>query len=232
MDTVNSQIINNTVANNDSTATAGPVIAVSPTGTQSANQPAGISAEPHGAVFATAFGTGTNCGGNTNCKAFSNPYLENNIVFKNRSFYFKVTSGPGSGANPGAPATTTLVPTLVQTSIGACPVGATYWDLGVLGQSEATPTLVMNPTYSVLTPDPSNNIYNNNHNQEADPLLAHAYCNGSRADLGFPIALRRTRHSRSRRAEQRMRAVTGWICGMDRCRSATRRSQKAIRVTA
>jgi hypothetical protein len=186
MDTVNSQIINNTVANNDSTATAGPMIAISPTGTQSANQPAGISAEPHGAVFATAFGTGTNCGGNTNCKVFSNPYLENNIVFKNRSFYFKVTSGPGSGANPGSPATTTLVPTLVQTSIGACPAGATYWDLGVLGQSEATPTLVMNPTYSVLTPDPSNNIYNNNHNQEADPLLAHAYCNGSRANPGIP----------------------------------------------
>jgi hypothetical protein len=186
MDTVNSQIINNTVVNNDSTATAGPVIAVSPTGTQSTNQPAGISAEPHGAVFATAFGRNTNCGGNTNCNVFSNPYLENNIVYKNRSFYFQVTSGPGSGANPGSPATTTLVPTLIQTSIGACPSGATYWDLGVLGQSRTTPVLHMNPSYSVLTPDLSNAPYNNSHNQETDPLLAHAYCNGSRANPGIP----------------------------------------------
>ena len=185
LDTVNAQLVNNTIANNDSTATAGPVIAASPTGTQSTNQPAGVSAEPHGTVFATAF-QGVNCGGNVNCNLFSNPYFENNIVYHNRSFYFTVTSGPGTGGNPGTPATTALIPTLIQNSIGACPSGATYWDLGVLGQSWTAPVLHMNPTYSVLSNDPTNSAYVGNHNQLADPLLAHGYCNGSRANPGIP----------------------------------------------
>src|ERR1700676_1161030 len=189
LDTVNAQIVNNTIAANDSTATAGPVIVTGLTGTQSANQPAGISAEPHGSVFATAFGSSTACGSGTpNCTVFSNPFLENNIVYQNRSFSFTVTSAPGSGGNPGTPAPSTLVPALTQTSAGQCLTGANYWDLGVLGQTKATPTLFMNPTFSLLTVDPSNNIYTNN-DRQLDPLLAHKYCTGSRANPGTPNAI-------------------------------------------
>ncbi len=187
MDTVNAQIVNNTIVSNDSTATAGAVIAVGPGGTQSANQPAGLSAEPHGAVFATAFGPNTVCpAAMPNCNVFSNPYLENDIIYQNRTFRFMVTSGPGSGANPGSPATTTLVPTLVQTAAGQCPSGATYWDLGVLGQPQSSPAFAMSPTFSVLTPGGSNLIYTGNNNQLADPLLVSQYCNGSRANPGIP----------------------------------------------
>jgi len=75
----------------------------------------------------------------------------------------------------------------VQTFAGQCPAGANYWDLGVLGQPQASPAYVLNPTYSVLTPV-VNAIYTGNNNQLVDPALAHQYCNGSRANPGIPDA--------------------------------------------
>ena len=76
LETTNSYIINNTVASNDSTATAG--IAFPNRSQQSSAQPAGISSEPHGAAFPRYAQTGS----------FSDPVLNDNIVYKNRSFYF------------------------------------------------------------------------------------------------------------------------------------------------
>jgi hypothetical protein len=85
-DTVNSSIINNTVAHNDSTATVGAL--VSPNPTASLPQPAGISSDLNSAGLATAAK-----------QAFSNPNLKNNIVWQNRSFHFNGSGTPGGAAS-------------------------------------------------------------------------------------------------------------------------------------
>ena len=177
--TANSQIINNTVASNDATATAGPVIALNG-GANSTSQPAGIVTEPHSAALRAAFGNGVS----SSLTRFSNPLLENNIVWKNRSFHITIT---GSGANPGTAASITLIPTLTTppgSAAGYCPSGASYWDLGVLGDTSATPNANrhLNPTNSVLT---STTGYSGNGNKATDPVL-NMYCNGPRVNPGIP----------------------------------------------
>jgi len=182
VNTVFSSIINNTVAANDSTATAGPIVHTTPAGTSSVAQPAGISAEPHSPALAVAFGPTVS----STLTSFSNPFLENNILWRNRWFYFTVTSAPGTGANPGSPATTTLVPNLTVGAGYACPTSTNYWDLGVLGQPNASnAALKLNPTYSILT---STSGYNSTsaHNSSSNPRLMRQYCNGSRSNPGIP----------------------------------------------
>jgi parallel beta-helix repeat protein len=177
--TANSQIINNTVASNDATATAGPVIAMNG-GANSASQPAGIVTEPHSAALRAAFGNGVS----NSLTSFSNPLLENNIVWKNRSFHITIQ---GSGANPGTAASITLIPTLAPSSVaGACPTGAAYWDLGVLGDASATPSpnRRLNPTNSVLT-STTGYTGNGTNNTQNDPVL-NMYCNGPRVNPGIP----------------------------------------------
>ncbi len=172
--TVNSVIVNNTVSSNDSTATAGPVFTSSTTTTTF--QPAGISAEPHSAALCAVLNQSTNaayrCTG-TQGHSFSNPTLQSNIVWRNRSFYF--TSTTPDPNNPTG-VMNTLMPNLVQTTTGDCPTGANYWDLGVLGQPQASPLQKLSPTYSVL----SNSTGYDATNKSGDPLLLHQYCNGSR----------------------------------------------------
>jgi len=75
-DTASANIIHNTIANNDSTATAGGAFAPgSPN--ESTPQPAGIVSRPHSPELAAASG-----------QTFSDPVLKNNIIWHNRSFYF------------------------------------------------------------------------------------------------------------------------------------------------
>ena len=88
LETTNSFIINNTVASNDSTATAG--IAFPNRSQQSSAQPAGISSEPHGAGFPRNAATGT----------FSDPVLNDNIIYKNRSFYFLASAATATSPSP------------------------------------------------------------------------------------------------------------------------------------
>ncbi|WP_158247192.1 right-handed parallel beta-helix repeat-containing protein [Geothermobacter hydrogeniphilus] len=74
-DAINVDISNNTIANNDSTATA---LAAFPTGNldPSTPMPAGIQANVHSGALATAAGT-----------AIPNPTLVNNIIYQNRAYH-------------------------------------------------------------------------------------------------------------------------------------------------
>jgi hypothetical protein len=203
--TVNSSIVNNTVVSNDSTATAGPVIALNiqagkTSSTASVKQPAGISSELHSSSLFQAIGPKAPAALK---KQFSNPSLENNIIWSNRSFNFAVVGG-GTGANPGTAAISTLQPVLAQQTVaGECMRGASYWDLGILG--DTSPSTIgrvnkLNPTYSILTAPPGGNHWypGNNNNEDIaglvgrpgghpnDQILVSVYCNGGRADPGIP----------------------------------------------
>jgi hypothetical protein len=121
-DTVRALINNNTIANNDSTATVGGLLV----GGVTAPQPAGISAERHSLALADALGV---------TDGFSAPLqLVNNIIWHNRAFSYN-----GS----------VLVPALTPTTAGGCAAGAYYWDLGVLG--EPAGGLQLDPRRSILT---------------------------------------------------------------------------------
>jgi FtsP/CotA-like multicopper oxidase with cupredoxin domain len=154
-DTAVASITSNTIAHNDSTATVGTVFTVGPN--TSAPQIAGISSERHSAPLAAAFGPATPV---DPYRVFSNPALSSNIIWQNRSFYYDGTTTPQ------------LMPALSQSQIGECPAGASYWDLGIIGE----PALRLNPTSSILTNttgyDPSN--------ISDTPPFATPYCNGPR----------------------------------------------------
>ncbi len=122
-DSARVNIVNNTIANNDSTATAGDAFAP---GSPSAStpQPAGIVSRAHSAQLAAASGmVGT----------FSNPLLQNDIIWHNRSFSFFLDDTTD-------PPTFGLVPNV---GTGEIPI---YWDLAVLGT-----TGTLTPLNSLLT---------------------------------------------------------------------------------
>ena len=150
-DTARSFVINNTVAHNDSTAT---VAAAFTTGDPnvSAAQPAGISSEVHSPSLAAAIPVQNNTAA---LREFSNPTLQNNIVWKNRSSHYEVIGGSAG-----------LVPSLSGDCTGD------YWDLGVLGATNE----VLNPMYSILTDTTGHDASN----LSGDPVFLGDYCNGGR----------------------------------------------------
>jgi len=92
-DVSNSAIVNNTIANNDSTATA--ALAFAAGSLDSTPQGAGIVATAHSGALADATG-----------QVFSNPALVNNIIRQNRSFYNDHALNNGAGGlapNPTMP---------------------------------------------------------------------------------------------------------------------------------
>jgi hypothetical protein len=97
-DTARIKIINNTISNNYSTSTginafeAGALNPSTPHG-------AGIVSEAHSTALNNAIGTGAG----PEFSIFSNPVLYNNIIWRNRSFYFDPSANGGLGdliANP------------------------------------------------------------------------------------------------------------------------------------
>jgi hypothetical protein len=118
------------------------------------------------------------------CAVVSKPVLENNIIWGNRSFHITTA---------GNPAVITLTPPLNQAgTTGACPTGATVWDIGVYGDScTAGGTCGSNhgsgfslhPTYTLMD-DPGDYGPAGNHNIGGTaanfPGFTHPYCNGSR----------------------------------------------------
>jgi FtsP/CotA-like multicopper oxidase with cupredoxin domain len=124
LDTVNAEIALNTIANNDSTGTAGAIIGAGP-------QPAGISSESNSAgLDAVIPGTAVSR------LNFSNPQpFTHNIIWHNRSFTYDDST-----------ATPQLLPALAPTAAGECASGANYIDLGVLD-----PTYSLVPQFSILT---------------------------------------------------------------------------------
>jgi hypothetical protein len=94
--------------------------------------------------------------------------LSNNIIWQNRAFSF----GPDTVSYTGYG----LFPKLTTPATGTCGSGANYWDLGVIGQPQTNPTLLLNPTNSTLT---STAGYDGS-NTSNPPTLLNPYCNGAR----------------------------------------------------
>lgn len=165
LDAVNTFIGNNTVASNDTTATEGSLVVGNNT---SSPQPAGIVAQMNSVGLHDAVVTLGNAAFNAD---FSNPrWLRNNIIWHNRAFHLGILA---SGTAVG------LLPELTQTTVGGCDVAnANYWDLGVLGQPQANPTLKLEPRRSTLT---STAGYTGLGNNQGNPDFLANYCNGARS---------------------------------------------------
>jgi hypothetical protein len=206
-DAMVSQFINNTITNNDSTASSGTLFqtfrrdlasAVPPSnimGTCDANtsgcsasqrQPAGISVAPNSPFLIESYATaGIKCPkAEPNCATISDPVLNNNIIWHNRSFHIEL----GSQNNVYNQTAVTLTPQLNQTATGYCDTtfpASDYWDLGVRG--DLTPAthegtkLSLHPLYSVLS---SINGYDAS-NMSSNPALTAYYCNGSKVPPEF-----------------------------------------------
>ena len=156
-DTARSNIIHNTIANNDSTATAGN--AFTPGNPNQSNpQPAGIASYAHSAELSNAIGNRAIV---QPYKFFSNPQLVDNIIWHNRSFYF-------FGDPFADPPLYQLLPIVNPDGTGAA-----FWDLAVLGT--ATPQF-LNPQYCILT-DTTGYAGTN---FSADPSFILGYFNGGR----------------------------------------------------
>jgi hypothetical protein len=118
------------------------------------------------------------------------PTLENNIVWHNRSFYYKAVNGQGAlcSSNDSISGCNQLPE---QSTTGQCTGSPAYWDLGVLGNLNATPNpnanLRLNPVYSVLSS--TTGYGTNTHNSSGDPQLLGLYCNGSRVTPEFAAVI-------------------------------------------
>jgi len=216
-DALVANIINNTIASNDSTATAGVLfntlgapLASAPGatyqttgGNSSAPQPAGIvtmanSPQLIGGLPTTpALKCPTN---NPGCARFSNPYLANDLIWQNRTFFIGVGTSVQSAYqqnlvtlfnsvfSSGVPSTTGTALT-GQTSTGQCVTGSSYWDIGVRGDTgpgNHASGFTVKPTYSVLTnaSETPAGLGDSNSN----PAFAGQYCNGSRVPPELAIA--------------------------------------------
>jgi hypothetical protein len=157
--------------------------------TTSTNQPSGLATATHTVLLAAAFTSPTVAcpNGVPNCTKFSNPLLANNIIWQNRTFHITTGVNP----IPGAQTVVTLAPMVNQASSGACPTGASYWDIGIYGDvapgRSATPGsgYVLNPLYSIVGDpgyDAGANPGHNNPNQvrTRGVGVVKQACNGSR----------------------------------------------------
>jgi hypothetical protein len=207
LDSTAVNIVNNTIAFNSSTASAGPLLntmgaplastpppapgapgapCTTACSSTSQPQPAGVVAIQNSAVLRANLPsavTVTCPTGHPNCRSLSIPKLENNIIWHNSSYYIGV-GGLGAGTLNQQHVvalfnafTGTTAPS--QTTTGAC-VTASYWDIGVRG--DASPTVKNgNPTLavsdSVLT---STAGITGSGNSTGNPNLISSYCDGSR----------------------------------------------------
>jgi len=121
-DVAKATIVNNTVSGNDSTATGATALQGGATAASTPQGAGGISGSAHSAGLLGIAGF---------TQVFSDPVLENNIVWHNRSFYWDPAINGGLGglvANATTP----------------------YWDLSVYGVELVTP-LFLNPANSILS---------------------------------------------------------------------------------
>jgi large repetitive protein len=158
-DAVKVSILYSTIGNNDSLGTAGAAFLLGSPNQSNAQPGAGIVTRAHSPqLLATGRPIGT----------FSDPNLQNSIVWHNRQFFFWVdqTSGCAPG-DPGCTSTYGLCPDVS----GAldCPGGNTvvYDNLGVIG------------AVGTLGCDGANCFTNNN----GSPSFVRPYVNGARSDV-------------------------------------------------
>jgi hypothetical protein len=218
-DAVNTVITNNTIVSNDVSNTAGVEFdtvganqgSLPPTGggtgtcgttqcnisnpvTTSTYSPSGLVSEPTTPLLLAAFGTSVRCpvlqvaAGNVNCTGFSNPALSGNILWQNRAFHIDVSSNPIAGLQN----VVTLTPQLSQTVTGACPAGADYWELGVLGDNPTSQAPGSNSSGFKLNPVlgdmPTITGYSTT-NLTTNPGFTTQYCNGSRVPPEIAAAI-------------------------------------------
>lgn len=175
-DTAMINIINNTIAHNDSTSTAidafgtcNPAIPAdqfcpSSASTTSVPMVGGVHSRGHSAGLILALAAAGSS------QLFSDPVLEDNIIFQNRTFYWEYGyNGTWGGLRPDVMA-------------GATPI---YWDLAVTGT--AAPEM-MSPSYCVLTDATGYDVSNSS----GDPLFLTPYFNefygtGAGADALGPL---------------------------------------------
>lgn len=151
-DALRVRIIHDTIANNDSTATAGTAFAPN-SPNQSTPQPAGIVSRANTPQLTNAIGNAAAVRP-YRLNPFSNPTLANSIVWHNRSFYFF-----------GDPNVIPPIPYGLRPVINPDGTGAVYWDLGVLGTAVASS---MTPQSCLLT------------GLGVDPAFVAEYFNGDR----------------------------------------------------
>jgi hypothetical protein len=127
-------------------------------------------------LLATVLGATYDAVHDGNCRQISLPVLWNNIFWQNRAFHVEVAPVVTGSQQ----AVTTLVPSLAsQTTTGQCMGGASYWDIGVRGDTGPTTHesgFTMSPGYSIL----SSGNYSGNGNSGANPQVVSQYCNGAR----------------------------------------------------
>jgi hypothetical protein len=206
-------IINNTIASNDSTASSGVLfgslfapLASAPgpstgvncstsTFERSCSQIAGLVSVTNSAVlqanlpttgFSCPAGHGTS-GNNGSCRTYSAPLLDNNVIWQNRSFYIGV--GAFGTGNQVQQKVVTLYNSFTttaagsQANIGACPSATNYWDIGVRGDSGPTNHAGGRILAPAFSVLTSTTGYAAS-NTNGSPALIRQYCNGSRVPPG------------------------------------------------
>jgi len=208
-DSPNVNIINNTIAYNNSTASAGILFntigapLASQGGTNCTNsatttcpQPAGLVAIQHSPVLLANLpptvtvvcpaghfqGTTAN---NGSCKTVSYPKLENNIFWQNASFYIGVTTttpNPTYQQNLISLFNSNGNAIAAQATTGACVSGTQFWDIGVrndTGPGTTGHTSGVQLTASDSVLTPGANVLGTG-NVFGNPNFLAFYCDGSR----------------------------------------------------
>jgi len=209
IDSTGVNIINNTIAFNSSTASAGPLfntlgapLGSTPPGTGqtcTANcgtttnpQPAGVVAIQNSAILRANLPSTvpvTCPTGHPSCRSVSTPKLENNIIWHNSSYYIGV--GPlGAGTlnqqhvvalyNASIGAGSASNPIASQTTTGQC-VAASYWDIGVRGDTGPTNhNSGVTLAASASVLTAGGSAVTGSGNSGGNPNLIRPYCDGSR----------------------------------------------------
>jgi Bacterial Ig domain len=220
-DALSVNLINNTIVSNDTTASSGVLfntlgapVASAPgatnqttSATTSAPQPAGVVSMLNSPNLTATFkGLRISCPTlNPNCTSISNPYLSNNVIWQNRSYYIGVGAlSPTYQQNIVSlfnSFTTTLAPSqpqgtstkangngsIVNGGTGAC-TAASYWDIGVRGDSgpgNHASGFALSPLSSVITDVNDYPGSANQPNTGSNPNVVSQYCNGSRTPPEF-----------------------------------------------
>jgi hypothetical protein len=200
-DSLNVSIINNTISSNDSLASSGVLTqsigtpeASAPAGncvqagnTTSCPQSSGVTSIQNSTLLTTTFtGLTITCPAGqsaTGCRGFSNPLLQNNVIWQNRAF--KIGVGALGTGTLNQQKLVTLFDGIsgaaapVQTAYGQCTTGVSYWDIGVRGDTgpgNHASGFTLSPTFSLIT---STTGYASSNHATA-PGFVSQYCNGSR----------------------------------------------------
>ena len=205
LDALNTDIVNNTIVSNSSTASAGILFNTiggplasqqGPTctancGVTSLPQVAGLVSIQNSAVLKGNLPSTVNvtCPAghyqgttalNGSCRTASYPLLTNNVLWQNSSYYIGVGALSAQFQQNVVSLynafTTTLAPS--QTATGQCVAGS-YWDIGVRGDTGPTnhgSGVTLNPVYSVLSQTTGYDASNT----ASNPTVMSQYCDGSR----------------------------------------------------